>query len=167
MDLLSDVPVWRVHAQSTSGKFSSYLVLLQFANDMSMRHNAQNMVLQSQGSPPVCRKPNRESTSRYGNRKNGVKVACNSFFNVLPPTSSDFIIHIISTLATSVPDTLIGVPRTSTRWEKSTLHGSQSHWGAVDTPLTGVTMGTGYFPGIKRTGVALTTHIHLGQTLQK
>ena len=40
MDLLSDVPVWRVQAQGTSGKFSSYLVLLQFANDMSMQDNA-------------------------------------------------------------------------------------------------------------------------------
>jgi hypothetical protein len=44
MDLLSDVPVWRVQAQGTSGKFSSYLVLLQFANDRSMYDKAQNMV---------------------------------------------------------------------------------------------------------------------------
>jgi len=80
----------------------------------------------------VCRKTNRECTARYDNRQNGAKVACHSIFNVLPPTSSDFILYIIFTLAISVPVTLTGVPRTSTRWEKSTLHRSQSHGSAVD-----------------------------------
>jgi hypothetical protein len=35
---------WHVQAEGISGKFSSYLVLLQFSNDMSMQDNAQNMV---------------------------------------------------------------------------------------------------------------------------
>jgi hypothetical protein len=70
MDLLSEVPGWRVQAEGTSGKFSSYLILLQFANDMSMQDNAQNMVscCYNRGFYTVCRKANCSSIVHYDNR---------------------------------------------------------------------------------------------------
>lgn len=75
---------------------SSRVTLLQFANDISMQDNAQNMVsccnnrrvLHQSAGRRIVRVPN------VMIRQNDAKVACHSIFNVLPPTSSNFILCI-------------------------------------------------------------------------
>jgi len=83
--------------KGTSGKFSSYLVLLQFTNDMSMQGNAQNMV--------SCCYNRRFYTCVPEGESCGYRTLCRQTewrkSRALPPTSSDllyiyiYIIYII------------------------------------------------------------------------